>query len=259
MSTPAISFRAIAHDFRSTDGSVVRALHHIDMEIRHGEFAVVVGPSGCGKSTLLRLIAGLIAPTAGSVRVFDHPVTGPRDDIGIVFQKPTLLPWLDVLSNITFPIRHRGQLVTAADTERALDLLDLVGLADFRKKFPDELSGGMQQRVGIARALLSEPDILLMDEPFSALDALTRDEMSFELLRLWSARRGTALFITHSITEAVLLADRIFVMSPRPGRIRETLAVDLPRPRTPETLRAPRFQELAAHIRNQLLGTHELH
>jgi len=259
MTFPAISFRSVEHDYASQDGATVRALQGIDLDIGHREFAVVVGPSGCGKSTLLRMVAGLVTPTGGAVRVFDHPVAGPREDVGMVFQKPTLLPWLDVFSNVTFPIRHRGRRVTPADAERASELLELVGLAGFRSKFPDELSGGMQQRVGIARALLTSPDVLLMDEPFSALDALTRDEMSFELLRLWAARRSTVLFITHSIAEAVLLADRIFIMAARPGHIRETLAVDLPRPRTVDTLREPLFHDLAAHLRAELTSRPDVH
>ena len=259
MTTCAISFRAVEHDYTSRDGAIVRALHGIDLAIGHREFAVVVGPSGCGKSTLLRMVAGLVVPTGGSVRVFDHKVTGPREDVGMVFQKPTLLPWLDVLSNVTFPIRHRGQKVTSEDAARATELLELVGLAGVRSKFPDELSGGMQQRVGIARALMMTPDILLMDEPFSALDALTRDEMSFELLRLWAARQTTALFVTHSIAEAVLLADRIFIMAARPGHIRETLAVELPRPRSIDTLRDPLFHDLTGHLRAQLTSRADVH
>jgi NitT/TauT family transport system ATP-binding protein len=205
------------------------------------------------------MVAGLIAPSAGDVTVLGRPMTGPRPDVGLVFQTPTLLPWLDVRSNIVFPIRHRGQKLTAANLDRARDLLELVGLAGFSSKYPDELSGGMQQRVGIARALMTEPDILLMDEPFSALDALTRDEMSFELLRLWSARRSTALFVTHSIAEAILLADRIIILSPRPGRIREVLPVDLPRPRTPDTLRDPLFLELSHYLRAELTRHPDVH
>ncbi|MGB7100070.1 MAG: ABC transporter ATP-binding protein, partial [Xanthobacteraceae bacterium] len=179
-------------------------------------------------------------------------VTEPRDEIGIVFQRPTLLPWFDVLGNVTFPLRHKYGRVSAEDKLRACDLLALVGLSDFAAKRVDELSGGMQQRVAIARALLLDPDILLMDEPFSALDALTRDEMSLELLRIWSERPKTVLFITHSIPEAVLLSDRIIVMTPRPGRVREIIDVDLPRPRSIVTLSEPKFHALANHIRGQL-------
>ncbi len=253
----AIEFRDVGHRFKASDGSVIQALKNISFSIRRNEFVVVVGPSGCGKSTLLRLISGLIVPQAGSVHVFGQPVTGPRNDIGFVFQKPTLLPWLNVISNLTFPITHQGRSLTRADTTRAAELLELVGLQDFRHKYPDELSGGMQQRVGIARALLADPEILLLDEPFSALDALTRDELSFELMRLWTARQSTAVFITHSITEAVLMADRIFVLAPRPGRMREVVAVELARPRTLATMREALFHELSDNLREELLSCHE--
>ena len=211
-----------------------------------------LGPSGCGKSTLLRLIAGLILPTRGRLDVYGVRVTEPRDDIGIVFQRPTLLPWFDVLGNVTFPMRHKYGRVTAAERTRAHDLLALVGLADFATKRIDELSGGMQQRVAIARALVLDPNILLMDEPSSALDALTRDEMSFELLRIWSQRPKTVLFITHSIPEALLLADRVIVMTARPGRVRG-LDVPLPRHARPQPCR-PAFHALANHIRGQLFS-----
>ena len=238
--------------FCRNDGSAVTALDHVTFTIDHHEFLAVLGPSGCGKSTLLRLIAGLIFPTRGTLSIYDRPVTEPSDEIGIVFQRPTLLPWFDVLGNVTFPLRHKYGRVSAADKARARDLLALVGLLDFANKHIDELSGGMQQRVAIARALLLDPDILLMDEPFSALDALTRDEMSFELLRIWAKRPKTVMFITHSIPEAVLLADRIIVMTPRPGRVREFIEVPLPRPRSIATLSDPTFNALANHIRGQL-------
>lgn len=252
---PAIRFRGVGHQYRASDGQAMQALDGVDFSVGRREFVVVVGPSGCGKSTLLRLVACLMTPSDGTVEVFGHAVEEPRDDIGMVFQRPALLPWLDIEANVTFPIRHRGQRVTAADRAEAGAILELVGLGDFRRRYPDELSGGMQQRVGIARALMMKPDILLMDEPFSALDALTRDEMSFELLRLWSARQGSVLFITHSITEAILLADKVVVMSPRPGRVREVIPVDLPRPRSPETLRLPLFHDLADHLRGLLMET----
>ena len=247
-----IRFANLEQTFRRGDGSTVTALEGVTFDIGRNEFLAVLGPSGCGKSTLLRLIAGLIFPTGGSVSIYDLTVTEPRDEIGIVFQRPTLLPWFDVLGNVTFPLRHKYGRVTAQDRARAHELLALVGLTDFATKRIDELSGGMQQRVAIARALLLDPDIMLMDEPFSALDALTRDEMSFELLRIWSERPKTVLFITHSIPEAVLLADRIIVMTPRPGRVREVIKVNLPRPRSIATLSDPTFNELANHIRSQL-------
>ena len=247
-----IRFTGVEQTFGRDDGSAVTALEGVTFDIGRNEFLAVLGPSGCGKSTLLRLIAGLIFPTRGAVSIYDLKVTEPRDEIGIVFQRPTLLPWFDVLGNVTFPLRHKYGRVSAEDKARARELLALVGLADFASKRIDELSGGMQQRVAIARALLLDPDILLMDEPFSALDALTLDEMSFELLRIWSERPKTVLFITHSIPEAVLLSDRIIVMTPRPGRVREVIDVDLPRPRTIATLAEPRFLELSNHIRGQL-------
>jgi NitT/TauT family transport system ATP-binding protein len=246
-----IGFADVAQTFGRDDGSAVTALEGVTFDIGRNEFLAVLGPSGCGKSTLLRLIAGLIFPTDGAVNIYDLEVTEPRDEIGIVFQRPTLLPWFDVLGNVTFPLRHKYGRVSAEDKARARELLTLVGLSDFAGKRIDELSGGMQQRVAIARALLLDPDILLMDEPFSALDALTRDEMGFELLRIWSERPKTVLFITHSIPEAVLLADRIIVMTPRPGRVREIIDVDLPRPRSIATLSDPTFHALANHIRGQ--------
>jgi NitT/TauT family transport system ATP-binding protein len=251
---PVIRFANVCQNFAGADGRPVIALDGLSFDIGRHEFVAVLGPSGCGKSTLLRLIAGLIRTTSGAVEIFGMPVTEPRDEIGIVFQKPTLLPWFDVLGNVTFPMRHKYGSVRPAERERAHELLDLVGLADFAKRRPDELSGGMQQRVAIARALLLDPDILLMDEPFSALDALTRDEMSFELMRIWTERPKTVLFITHSIPEAVLLADRIIVMTSRPGRVREILDVPLARPRSMATLSEPVFHDLANHIRGRLFS-----
>lgn len=214
-----IDLNAVTQTFVSSDGQPVTALQGVDLHLRRHEFVSLIGPSGCGKSTILRLIAGLLRPSSGAVRIFDHVVTEPRDEIGMVFQKPTLLPWLSVQDNITFPMRHKFGRVDARDQERAQELLLMIGLKDFAQKRPDELSGGMQQRVSIARSLLHDPEILLMDEPFSALDALTRDEMSFELLRIWNERPKTVVFVTHSIQEALLLSDRIVVMSARPGRV----------------------------------------
>ncbi|AFT72187.1 ABC-type nitrate/sulfonate/bicarbonate transport system, ATPase component [Alloalcanivorax dieselolei B5] len=251
---PSIRFNNVGQLFTSSDGSVINALDGVSFDIHKHEFIAVIGPSGCGKSTLLRVIAGLVQPTSGQAEIYGLPVTEPREEVGIVFQQPTLLPWLNVVDNITFPMKHKYGRVTLEEKQRAQELLDTVGLRDFAHKRPSELSGGMQQRVGIARALLHDPDILLMDEPFSALDALTRDEMSFELLRIWTKRPKTVLFITHSIPEALLLADRILVMSARPGRIREIIDVGLPRPRTLKTLSEPRFHEIANHIRGQVFS-----
>jgi NitT/TauT family transport system ATP-binding protein len=248
---PVVRFVDLEQTFGLGERAVT-ALRQVTFDIGRREFLAVLGPSGCGKSTLLRLIAGLILPTRGRVEVYGVPVTEPRDEIGIVFQRPTLLPWFDVLGNVTFPLRHKYGRVTAEERVQARDLLALVGLADFAEKRIDELSGGMQQRVAIARALLLDPDILLMDEPFSALDALTRDEMGFELLRIWTRKPKTVLFITHSIAEALLLADRVIVMTPRPGRVREVIDVPLARPRSIETLSDPAFNALANHIRAEL-------
>ncbi|MCF4165324.1 ABC transporter ATP-binding protein [Zavarzinia compransoris] len=249
---PVIRFDGVSQVFPVRHGSPVTALEGLDFTVARNEFLAVLGPSGCGKSTLLRQISGLLRPSKGSVSVFGQSVTEPPDGVGIVFQKPNLLPWYNVRDNVTFPMRHKYGYVGKDDRRRADELLEMIGLADFAARRPDELSGGMQQRVAIARALLLDPDILLMDEPFSALDALTRDEMSFELLRIWQERPKTVIFITHSIPEAVLLSDRIIVMAPRPGRVREIINVDLPRPRTIDTFSAHRFSALANHIRDQL-------
>jgi NitT/TauT family transport system ATP-binding protein len=249
-----IELTGVCQTFVSSDGSPVTALQDVNLSLHKDEFVSVIGASGCGKSTILRLVAGLLLPSSGQVSIFGMPVTEPRDEIGIVFQRPTLLPWLNVLDNITFPMRHKYGRVGPHDIERAQLLLDMVGLKDFAKKRPNELSGGMQQRVAIARSLLHDPDILLMDEPFSALDALTRDEMSFELLRIWSERRKTVVFVTHSIQEALLLSDRIVVMSARPGRVSEIIDVPLARPRTLATLADPVFHELANEIRQKVFS-----
>jgi NitT/TauT family transport system ATP-binding protein len=249
MTLSVIRFADVSQVFGKDDGSAIVTLENMSFEIGRHEFVAVLGPSGCGKSTLLRLIAGLVAPTGGQVEIYGMPVREPRDEIGLVFQRPVLLPWFDVLGNVTFPMRHKYGRVTDAERKRAVELLELVGLKEFAGKRIEELSGGMQQRVAIARALLLDPEILLLDEPFSALDALTRDEMCFELLRIWTERTKTVLFITHSIPEAVLLADRIIVMTERPGRIREILDVSLPRPRSLATFSDPAFNALANHIR----------
>lgn len=228
------------------------AVRDINLDIRRHEFVAVVGPSGCGKSTLLRMISGLLTPTEGRVEVFGKPVDGPRDDVGIVFQKPTLLPWLTVRKNVLFPLKHKYGRYNRDDERRADELLAMAGLETFAEKMPDELSGGMQQRVGIVRALLLNPDILLMDEPFSALDAMTREQIGFDLLKIWQEQPKTVLFITHSIAEAVLLADRVLVMSKRPGTVLDLIDVDLPRPRTTHTISDPRFGELTDRIRTHI-------
>jgi NitT/TauT family transport system ATP-binding protein len=246
---PVVEFKGVGQVFTSSDGGRVEALSDVNLSLRRHEFVSLIGPSGCGKSTLLRLVGGLLKPTSGTVSIFGMPVTEPRDEIGFAFQRPTLLPWLDVMGNITFPMMHKYGRIDQGDKNRAQALLETVGLRDFASKRIGELSGGMQQRVAIARSLLHDPDILLMDEPFSALDALTRDEMSFELLRIWSERPKTVVFVTHSIQEALLLSDRIVVMSARPGRVSEIIDVPLARPRNLATLSDPVFTQLANDIR----------
>jgi NitT/TauT family transport system ATP-binding protein len=248
-----IILEAVTKTFQSRDGEAVTALQGVDLKVAKNEFVCLVGPSGCGKSTMLRLVGGLIAPSAGRVAIDGSPVTEPRSDTGIVFQAPTLLPWATVLDNVLFPLKMMRRLAPDS-TDRAMELLTLVGLAGFEKKYPRELSGGMQQRAGICRALVHEPDILLMDEPFGALDALTREELTLELLRIWTDRPKTILFVTHSIPEAVLLADRVVVMSPRPGRIDEIVTIDLPRPRGFEQEAAHGFQSATQRIRTLIFG-----
>ncbi|MAM00126.1 ABC transporter ATP-binding protein [Hydrocarboniclastica marina] len=248
---PFVTLTGVGHRY-DPNPSVPPAVTGIDLVLRRHEFVAVVGPSGCGKSTLLRMISGLLKPSEGAVSVFGRPVDGPRDDVGIVFQKPTLLPWLSVRRNVLFPLKHKFGRYSKGDEKRADELLEMAGLGSFAEKMPDELSGGMQQRVGIVRALLLNPDILLMDEPFSALDAMTREQIGFDLLKIWEEQPKTVLFITHSIAEAVLLADRVLVMSKRPGTVLDMIEVDLPRPRTTRTISDARFGELADRIRTYI-------
>jgi NitT/TauT family transport system ATP-binding protein len=247
-----ITLDRVSKTFASRAGEV-HALADVSLEIGERELVTVVGASGCGKSTLLRLVAGLVLPSGGRVAIRGQAVTRPRSEIGIVFQSPTLLPWRDVVDNVLFPLRMTGRL-RPDSRERALALIRLAGLAGFEGRFPRELSGGMQQRAAICRALVGDPEILLMDEPFGALDALTREEMSLELLRIWAERPKTIVFITHSIPEAVLLGDRVVVMSPRPGRIAEIIDVPLPRPRSFEQEATREFQHCAQRIRDLIFG-----
>jgi len=223
------------------------ALDNVSFDFVENSFVSIVGPSGCGKSTLLRMVAGLIQPSSGTISVRDEKTTRPIKDVGVVFQSPALLPWRCTLDNILF-VAEMGGLRAAAHRERAMELMELAGLTGFEHNYPHELSGGMQQRVSICRAMLLRPSLILMDEPFGALDVITRERMGFALQTLWDESRNTVLFVTHSISEAVLLSDTVIVMSSRPGRICDIVPVDLPRPRRSETLRDPKFLELSVRV-----------
>ncbi len=248
--TAAIALDGVRLAYAGSGGQVL-ALDGVDLEAADGEFVAVVGPSGCGKSTLLKLVSGLLQPNFGSVRVAGAPAASGHTPVGVVFQSALLMPWRSVLDNILLQVEVRG-LRKADYLEPARKLIQLVGLAEFAHRKPYELSGGMQQRVGLCRALVHDPQILLMDEPFGALDAMTRETMNEELQRIWMERRKTVLLITHSIAEAVYLADRVLVMSQRPGRIVGEVRIDLPRPRRLEMAEHPSFGILAAAVRRHL-------
>ena len=229
------------------EGGAIEACADVSLDIRRSEFIAIVGPSGCGKTTILKMVAGLVPFSSGSITIGGKPVDRPRTDVGIVFQEAILLDWRDVLSNVMLQIDIRG-MDRARYGPVAQHLLQATGLAGFENKKPYELSGGMRQRVSICRALVHDPPLLLMDEPFGALDALTREQISMDIQRIWMEKRKTALHITHSIPEAVLLADRVVVMGPRPGRIVEIIDVDLPRPRRLDRL-PEKFNDYAGRIR----------
>jgi NitT/TauT family transport system ATP-binding protein len=241
-----LEFRNLTKVYATNDGPV-RALDRISVTQRQGEFLSILGPSGCGKSTLLMIAAGLLPGSNGLVAVRGQRVVVPRTDVGIVFQSPVLLEWRTALGNVMLQAEARNLNRTAAD-RRARELLAAVGLAGFEDKYPDELSGGMRQRVSICRALIHNPPQLLMDEPFGALDALTRDQLVLDLQRLWNETRMTVLFITHSVAEAVFLSDRIIVMTPRPGQIDQIVDIDLPRPRTLAMRESPEFNRYSRQI-----------
>jgi NitT/TauT family transport system ATP-binding protein len=232
----------------ATRAGPVHALDDVSFAVREGEFISVVGPSGCGKTTLLKILAGLLPASRGEVLLRGTPVDRPRKDIGVVFQTPVLLPWRTVLQNVLLPVEVQ-HLERATYRRRAEELLQMTGLDGFAERYPYELSGGMQQRVAIARGLVHNPAILLMDEPFGALDAMTREHMNLELQRIWQQSGKTVLFITHSIPEAVFLADRVFVMTARPGRLTEVVLVELERPRALDAMSNEAFGALVLRIR----------
>jgi NitT/TauT family transport system ATP-binding protein len=245
---PLIEISEVTKQFRSRSGTMLDALASTSLAIARKQFVCIVGPSGCGKSTLLRMIAGLETATSGAIRIDGVPVRGPRRDIGLVFQSPVMLPWRSILKNVLVPAEVLG-MSRGVSRDRAEELLALVGLQGFGDRYPDELSGGMRQRAAIARALMHDPEILLMDEPFGALDALTREAMNLELLRIWQASTKTVVLVTHSIEEALLLADKVAVFSPRPGVIRDLIEVPIARPRSAATRSTPTFVQLAEKLR----------
>ena len=250
MSHPILVAENVHKAFPSREGEV-KALRDVSLAISDGEFVSLVGPSGCGKTTLLHILGGLLPADQGVVRIDGQILTQPRPEIGFVFQDPTLMPWRTVIKNVTLPLEVQGR-DGHEHQQRAMELLDLVGLLGFERLYPHELSGGMQQRVAIARALIHEPSILLMDEPFGSLDAITRNQMNVELLRIWQATGKTILMVTHTIQEAIFLSDRVLIMSPRPGHIRATFEVDLPRPRDTEIYYNEEFASLYHEVRDSI-------
>jgi NitT/TauT family transport system ATP-binding protein len=238
----------VSKTYQAAKGRSVEALTAISLSVKEGEFVSIVGPSGCGKSTFLNLVAGLLPISSGTITLGGKLVTQPSIDVGIVFQNALLLDWRTVLANVMVPIEVMG-LPRKEYQQRAIKLLEMSGLSSFANHYPWQLSGGMQRRVAICRALVFNPPILLLDEPFGALDAMTRDYMNIELMRIWQEYKKTVILITHSISEAVLLSDRVVVMSPIPGRILEIIDIDIPRPRTLDVTTTPRFGELAGQVR----------
>ncbi len=241
-------------DVRKVYGDL-EAIRNISLDVAANEFVSILGPSGCGKSTLLMMVAGVIEKTAGEISINNTAVAGPRRETGVVFQQPVLLPWRTVLDNVLFPIELLKQ-PRAKFQPRAMELLAMAKIADFAGHLPRQLSGGMQQRASICRALIHDPSILLMDEPFSALDAITRDEMGVELLRIWHANRKTVIFVTHSIREAAFLSDRVLVMGRRPATIMEEVAIDLPRPRDIAIMESERFNSYVRQLRKAIEASH---
>ena len=246
-----IQGRNVNLTFRPPNRGPVRALQNFDIEVAEGEFLSIVGPSGCGKSTFLNVLLGLVRADSGDIRIQDKPITGPGTDRAMVFQEFGLLPWRTVLHNVELGLELKG-VAAGARRQVSQPLIEMIGLAGFEGHFPHELSGGMKQRVGLARALATDPNVLLMDEPFAALDAQTRDLMQSELLRIWQKSKKTVLFVTHQIEEAIYLSDRVMVMTKRPGRAKKIFKIDLPRPRDYEMRVTPEFNELKLEIWNSL-------
>lgn len=250
MSTPILDIQRISKDFDQTAGNL-SAVQDITFSVTKGEFLCIVGPSGCGKTTLLQLLAGLLPKSRGDILLEGKRLKGPHRDISVVFQKPNLMPWRKVLDNVLLPL----QIYKIPDQEarkQALEYLEKVGLRDFADSYPKSLSGGMEQRVAVARALVQQPRILLLDEPFGALDSFTREQLNLELLRLWRNQNITAIMVTHNIREAVLLADRVLVLTPRPASIFREIEINLPRPRTEDIEYTPEFVELTYQIRKSI-------
>ncbi len=251
--SPMIEIARVEKIFTTVRQERIHALNDISLAVAEREFLTIVGPSGCGKTTLLKILAGLHRASGGSITVAGTPVTAPRRDIGIVFQNPILLPWRTVMENVLLPAEVQG-MPGAKARARARELLAMVGLSDFENKYPMELSGGMQQRAAISRALVHDPSILLMDEPFGALDAMTREQMNLDLQRIWRESAKTIVLITHSIPEAVFLGDRVVVMTPRPGRIARVVEVPIARPRGIDVMGDALFGQLTSQIRRLLYG-----
>jgi NitT/TauT family transport system ATP-binding protein len=249
MTEPILSASNITHSFRTSDGGNVLAVNNVSLAVAPNTFTCLIGPSGSGKTTLLRILAGLIRPKQGQVTVKGTPLRGPRRSMSVVAQKENLMPWRSVLDNVLLPLQLAG-VNRAERVERARHMLEVTGLADFENVFPAELSGGMAQRVSIARGIVTEPDILLLDEPFGALDAITREQMWHELLRLWGRTQAAVLMVTHDIREAVFLADRVVVLSTRPGRIIGDIDVTFDRPRKMSLLTDGEFVALEARVRD---------
>jgi NitT/TauT family transport system ATP-binding protein len=246
-----IIIKDVAKWYRSKEGPV-HALAQTSLNVGEGEFVSIVGPSGCGKSTLMMIVSGLVPASAGSVAIGVDTVTMPYTELGIMFQRPVLLEWRNVLDNVLIQLELRD-IPTVGYIDKARELLGQMGLADFERRYPFELSGGMQQRVALCRSLIHDPPILLMDEPFAALDALTRDQMALDLQELWATTRKTVLFVTHSIGEALFLSDKVVVFTPRPGSIDEIIKIDLPRPRRLAMRDSSTFIGLTRHIENLFL------